>query len=157
MGAVAGRDPPAPAGATARVGAGIPADGQEPRGPVRDPDGRQRWLHRTQVPLTLYNNWVRWVWVYVQYLGKDNENLSPNPNPTWPDTKYAQSLGLLPQVFTVLGVPLWDTNTITKTLNFPEEAHTARLLFCGLGSNLLDGSWREYFPADAYLDPTATR
>ena len=54
--------------------------------------------------------------------------------------------------FTVLGVPIWDTNTITKTLNFPEGAHTARLLFCGLGSNLQDGSWRQYFPADAYLD-----
>ena len=79
-------------------------------------------------------------------------NLSANPNANFPDTKYSQSLGLLPQVFTVLGVPIWDTNTITKTLNFPEGAHTARLLFCGLGSNLLDGSWRQYFPADAYLD-----
>jgi hypothetical protein len=106
----------------------------------------------TQVPLTLYNNWVRWVWVYVQYLGAGNENLSANPNATFPDTKYSQSLGVLPQVFTILGVPLWNTNTISKTLNFPEGAHTARLLFCGLGSNLQDGSWRQYFPADAYLD-----
>src|SRR5271168_2391516 len=45
-----------------------------------------------QVPLTLYNNYVRWVWVYVQYLGANNENLSANPNATWPDTKYSQSL-----------------------------------------------------------------
>ena len=67
-----------------------------------------------------------------------------------PDTKYSQSLGLLPQVFTVLGVPLWDTNSIDVTLDFPEGAHTARILFCGLGSNLLDGGWRQYFPSDAY-------
>ena len=105
-----------------------------------------------QVPLKLYNNWVRWVWVYVQYIGQGNTNLSANANANWPDTKYSQSLGLLPQIFTVLGIPLWDTNTITPTLKFPEKAHTARLLFCGLGSNLLDGSWRQYFPADAYLD-----
>ena len=103
-----------------------------------------------QVGLTLYNNFVRWVWVYVQYLGKDNENLSANPNATWPDTQYSQNLGLLPQVFTVLGVPLWDTNSINVTLNYPQGAHTARILFCGLGSTLLDGNWRQYFPQDAY-------
>ena len=105
-----------------------------------------------QVPLQLYNNFVRWLWVYVQYIGKDNTNLSANPSASWPDTKYSQSLGLLPQVFTLFGVPLWGTNDISVTLNFPAGAHTARLLFCGLGSNLLDGSWRQYFPADAYLD-----
>ena len=106
-----------------------------------------------QVPLKLYNNFVRWVWVYVQYLGANNENLSAAPagvTAKWPDTQYSQSLGLLPQVFTVLGVPLWNTNSIDVTLNFPKEAHTARLLFCGLGSNLLDGAWRDYFPAGAY-------
>ncbi|MBV9196083.1 MAG: hypothetical protein JO168_18255 [Solirubrobacterales bacterium] len=107
------------------------------------------------VPLKLYNNFVRWIWVYVQYLGKDGENLSLNPNAKWPDTQYAQSLGLLPQVFTVLGVPLWDTNTIEVNLNFPEGAHTARILYCGLGSNVLDGGWRQYFPADAYPDRIA--
>src|SRR5262249_42479425 len=106
-----------------------------------------------QVPLTLYNNFVRWVWVYVQYLGKDGENLSANANPTWPDTQYSQSLGLLPQIMTVLGIPLFGTNTIGVTLDFPQGAHTARLLFCGLGSNLNDGSWAQYFPPDAYKDP----
>ncbi len=110
-----------------------------------------------QVPLTLYNNWVRWVWVYVQYVGKGGENLSANPNAKWPDTKYSQSLGLLPQVFTVLGIPVWGQNHIGVTLNFPEGAHTARLLFCGLGSNLLDGSWRQYFPANAYLDASGNQ
>ncbi len=103
-----------------------------------------------QVPLKLYNNYVRWVWVYVQYLGQNNENLSANPGASFPDTKYAQSLGLLPQVFTILGVPIWGTNTIDAQLNFPEGAHTARILFCGLGSNLNDGGWRQYFPTDAY-------
>jgi hypothetical protein len=103
-----------------------------------------------KVPLTLYNNFVRWVWVYVQYLGKDNTNLSANQNAKWPDTQYAQSVGLLPQVFTVLGIPIWDTNSIDVTLNFPKGAHTARLLYCGLGSDLLSGGWRQYFPADAY-------
>ena len=108
-----------------------------------------------QVPLKLYNNWVRWIWVYVQYLGPNDVNLSANPNATFPDTKYAQSLGLLPQVFTVLGVPLWNTNTIDVTLNFPEGAHTARILFCGLGSNLNDGGWQQYFPAGAYPNAIA--
>ena len=111
-----------------------------------------------QVPLKLYNNFVRWVWVYVQYLGANNENLSAAPagvTAKRPDTQYSQSLGLLPQVFTVLGVPLWNTNSIDLTLNFPKEAHTARILFCGLGSNLLDGSWRAYFPAGAYPDQIA--
>lgn len=105
-----------------------------------------------QVPLQLYNNFLRWVWVYVQYIGQNNTNLSANPSASWPDTQYSQSLGLLPQVFTLFGIPLWNTNDISVTLNFPENAHTARLLFCGLGSNLVDGSWRQYFPADAYLD-----
>ncbi len=86
---------------------------------------------------------------------KTTRTCRPTPNPTWPDTKYAQSLGVLPQVFTVLGVPLWDTNQINVTLNFPQGAHTARILFCGLGSDLLDGSWSQYFPADAYPDAIA--
>src|SRR5262249_37390865 len=67
-----------------------------------------------------------------------------------PDTKYSKSLALCPQVFTLLGVPLWDTNTVDVTLNFPEGAHTARLLYCGLGSDIVGGGWRQYFPADAY-------
>ncbi|MGY6217785.1 hypothetical protein ACW73L_21710, partial [Methylolobus aquaticus] len=108
-----------------------------------------------QVPLTLYNNYVRWVWVYVQYLKADGTNLSLNDNPTWPDTKYAKSLGLLPQIFTLLGVPIWDSNTINVTLDFPPEATQARLLFCGLGNGGIDGGWRQYFPADAYPDHIA--
>ena len=108
-----------------------------------------------QVPLKIYNNFVRWMWVYVQYLGKNNENLSANPNARFPDTKYSQSLGLLPQVFTVLGVPIWDTNSIEVTLKFPPGAHTARLLYCGLGSDILGGGWRQYFPSDAYPDRIA--
>ncbi len=108
-----------------------------------------------QLPLTLYNNWVRWVWVYVQYLGANNANLSANASATFPDTKYCQSLGLLPQVFTVLGIPLWGTNSIGVTLNYPQGAHTARILFCGLGSDINGGGWRQYFPADAYPDMVA--
>ena len=45
-----------------------------------------------------------------------------NPNASFPNTPNAQSLGLLPQVFTVLGIPIWDTNTIDVTLDFPPEA-----------------------------------
>src|SRR5262249_37866816 len=103
-----------------------------------------------KVPLKLYNNFVRWVWVYVQYLGKDGANLSANPNASFPDTKYAQSLGMLPQVFTILAIPVWDTNSIDVTLTSPQGAHTARVLYCGLGSDLLSGGWRQYFPSDAY-------
>jgi hypothetical protein len=108
-----------------------------------------------KVPLKIYNNFVRWVWVYVQYLGKDGQNLSANNQASFPDTKYSQSLGLLPQVFTVLGVPIWDTNTIDVTLDFPQGAHTARLLYCGLGADALGEGWRQYFPKDAYPDRIA--
>jgi hypothetical protein len=108
-----------------------------------------------QVPLKIYNNWVRWMWVYVQYLGKDGANLSANPNASFPDTKYCKSLAILPQVFTVLGIPLWDQNTIDVTLEFPQDAHTARLLYCGLGSDINGGGWRQYFPSDAYHDGIA--
>jgi hypothetical protein len=107
-------------------------------------------LSGRHLPLKLYNNFVRWVFVYVQYLKADGTNLSIQTSPTWPDTKHAQALVLLPQVFTLLGIPLFNTNTLDATLDFPGEATSARLLFCGLGSNGVDGGWRQYFPADAY-------
>ena len=103
-----------------------------------------------KVPLRIYNNWVRWMWVYVQYLGKDGTNVSANPNATLPDTKYSKSLAMLPQVFTVLGIPVWDQNTIDVTLDFPQDAHTARLLYCGLGADIHGLGWSQYFPAGAY-------
>src|SRR6202034_2342616 len=77
-------------------------------------------------------------------------NLSANPNAKFPDTKYAKFAGVLPQVFTVFGFPLWDTNTLGVTLDFPAGAQTARLLYCGLGSDIYGGGWRQYFPAGAY-------
>ena len=107
-------------------------------------------LSGQQVPLKLYNNYVRWVSVYVQYLKADGTNLSLDPNTTLPDTRHAHHLGLLPQIFTILGVPIWDTNTIDVTLDFPPDATSGRLLYCGLGDNAIDGGWRQYFPADAY-------
>jgi len=105
-----------------------------------------------KVPVRLYNNFVRWIWVYVQYLGADGTNLSANPDPAFPDTKYSKSQCVVPPVFTLFGIPVWDQNTVEFTLEFPPEAHTARLLYCGLGSNALDGGWRKYFPAGAYKD-----
>ena len=112
-------------------------------------------LQNSQVPLRIYNNFVRWVDIYVQYLDAQGQNLSLNPHPTGQDTRYSQHLALMPQVFTVLGVPIWDTNHVDVTLNFPPQAVTARLLLCGLGSDLLSGSWRKYFPPDAYHDRVA--
>jgi hypothetical protein len=111
----------------------------------------------SQVPMTFYNNYVRWVWVYVQYLDAAGNNLSANPSYTFPDTAYSQNVGLLPQIFTVLGVPIWDTNTLTKTLTFPPKAVTARILYCGLGNSALDGGWRQYFPANAYPNLVAPK
>ena len=111
-----------------------------------------------QVPIRIYNNYVRWIWAYVQYIGTTRTattNLSANPSPKWPDTKYSQSLAIVPQVFTVLGIPLWDTNTVDVTLTFPPDAHNARLLYCGLGNDAYGGGWRQYFPADAYPDRIA--
>jgi hypothetical protein len=137
---------------SARKGAGIDIQVKNPGFWYGTQTSVSSGYNNGQVALTLNNNFVRWVWVYVQYIGKDGENLSANPNATLPNTRYSESLGLLPQVFTVLGVPVWGKNSIGVTLNYPKEAHTARLLFCGLGSSLLDGTWRQYFPADAYLD-----
>ena len=108
-----------------------------------------------RVPVRLYNNFVRWVWVYVQYFGADGTNLSANPDAAFPDTKYSRSVAVVPPVFTVFGVPIWDQNTVDFTLEFPEGAHTARLLYCGMGSTALDGGWRAYFPSDAYKDNIA--
>ncbi len=109
-----------------------------------------------QVPVKLYNNFVRWVTVYVQYLDAAGNNLShvtTGPPPKWPDTTYAKSLGILPQIFTLLGVPIWDTNTLTATLDFPDNAVKANILFCGLGNGAAEGGWQQYFkgayPADA--------
>ena len=107
-------------------------------------------LSGSQVPLKLYNDYVRWVSVFVQYLKVDGTNLSLDPNATFPNTRHAHHLGLLPQIFTVLGVPIFGTNTIDVTLDYPPEATNARILYCGLGNNGVDGGWRQYFPADAY-------
>ena len=107
-----------------------------------------------QVPLKLYNNWVRWVQVYVQYLGANDTNMSYNGSRTWPgsfpDTRNGLGVGTLPQIFTVLGIPIWDTNTLDATLTFPDGAHTARLLFCGLGSSINQGDWTQYFQPGTY-------
>ncbi len=100
------------------------------------------------VPLKLYNNYVRWVMVYAQYLDAAGNNLShvtTGPPAKWPDTTYAKALGLLPQIFTLLGVPIWDTNTLTATLTFPPEAVKARILYCGLGNSSAEGGWQQYF------------
>ncbi|MBV9582890.1 MAG: hypothetical protein JO057_30260 [Chloroflexi bacterium] len=106
-----------------------------------------------KVPIRIYNNWVRWMWAYVQYLGQNGDNLVIDSNAKWPSTRYSRSLVPVTQVATVLGVPLWDQNSVDVTLDFPSDAHTARLLYCGLGSNLNDGNWRQYFPSDAYTNP----
>jgi hypothetical protein len=102
------------------------------------------------VPLKVYNNFLRWIWVYVQYLGADGKNLSADANASFPDTKYSKAVCVVPQVFTMFGIPLWNTNTVDFTLQFPEGATTARLLYCGLGNEAYGGGWRQYFPADAY-------
>ena len=49
-----------------------------------------------------------------------------------------------------MGIPIWDTNTQTVTLNFPPGATSARILYCGLGNDAVGGGWRQYFPAAAY-------
>ncbi|HEU4329575.1 MAG TPA: hypothetical protein VFR40_00565, partial [Lapillicoccus sp.] len=98
--------------------------------------------------MTFYNNFVRWVTVYVQYLDVKGNNLShitSGPAPTWPTTTYAEGVGLLPQVFTLLGIPLFNTNTLSKTLQFPPNAVAANILYCGLGNDSADGGWEQYF------------
>jgi len=108
-------------------------------------------LSGTKVPVTIYNNFVRWVWVYVQYLGAGGVNLSANSGATFPDTPHAKFLDILPAVPTVFGIPLLYTNTLKVSLDFPAGAQTARLLYCGLGSDIFGGGWGQYFPG-AYPD-----
>jgi len=111
-----------------------------------------------KVPVTVYNNYVRWIWIYVQYLGPGGVNLSANPDAKFPDTSHAKFLGILPQIFTTLGIP-WGAflpvdvlkNTTGVSLEFPAGAVSARLLYCGLGSSIIGGGWRQYFPG-AYSD-----
>jgi hypothetical protein len=108
-----------------------------------------------QVPLSIYNNYVRCMWAYVQYLGKDGTNLSANPNPSWPDTQYSKALSVVSPVSTMLGVPLWGSNSANVTLTFPPDALSARLLYCGLGADVYGAGWRQYFPDNAYPDCVA--
>jgi len=107
-------------------------------------------LSGTKVELTVYNNYVRWIWVYVQYLGPGGKNMSANPDATFPDTKYSKFLGVVPPVPTVFGLPLLYSNSLKVTLDFPAGALSARLLYCGLGADIFGGGWRQYFPAGAY-------
>ena len=46
--------------------------------------------------------------------------------------------------------PLWNTNYTQVTLDYPEGAHTARILLCGLGHDPQGAGWRQWWPADAY-------
>ena len=87
------------------------------------------------MPLKLYNNYVRWVSVYVQYLKADGTNLSLDPDRDVPRHPPRQLPRPAAAGLHHLGVPIWDTNTIDVTLDFPPEATSARLLFCGLGDN----------------------
>ena len=56
----------------------------------------------------------------------------------------------MPQVFTVLGIPLVGHQHDRGELEFPPGSHVARLLMCGLGADIKGDGWRQYFPADAY-------
>jgi hypothetical protein len=108
-----------------------------------------------KLPLKIYNNFVRYVSVYVQYLGAGDKVVPPTGTHNALDTKYSKFLALLPQVFTIVGIPVWDSNTIEVELEFPEGAHSARLLYCGLGADALGNGWRQYFPDDAYKNQIA--
>ena len=147
VGAVPGRAPADPpyTGAGAAAGRRAQRPGQEPGRGLRDADDVGGYSNG-QLPLEIYNNWVRWIWVYVQYLGADNANLSLNANPTWPDTAYCKSVGLLTEVSTILGVPIWNDNRSRSRSTTP-RAPTPRAS-CSAGSAPRRGSgWRQYFPA----------
>ena len=103
-----------------------------------------------QVPLRLYNNWVRWMWVYVQYIGANDANLSANPNAEVAGHEVLQVARPLPQVFTVLGIPVWDQNTIDVTWTSPMTRTPRGCCTAGSARDINGGGWRQYFPADAY-------
>ena len=88
-----------------------------------------------QVPLTLYNNWVRWIWVYVQYLGRGRRQpVGQSERDSSRIRSTASPSGSIPQVYTMLGIPLWDTNTRRRHAGLPRgRAHgPAAVLRAGL-------------------------
>ena len=108
-----------------------------------------------QVPVKLYNNFVRWVTVYVQYLDAAGNNLSHvtpgrRRSGRTPPTPIARdpAADLHPARSADLG-----HQHARRTLDFPDNAVKANILFCGLGNGAAEGGWQQYFqgayPADA--------
>jgi hypothetical protein len=131
-----------------------------------------------QLPIKVWNNYVRYTSVYVQYLdGQGNlivppsaaggadgsswreavtqglEPLSGALPVTGSNTKYSTYVTEVPDMPTLFGIPIAEnTNYSEATLTFPAEARTARVLVGGLGHSPDDGGWKNLFPAGAYPD-----
>jgi hypothetical protein len=104
------------------------------------------------IPIKVWNNYVRYLSAYVQYLDGQGNPL-PISNPSGQDTQYSQFLVNVQDMPELFGIPFMENHNYgSATLTFPDGATAARLLICSLGSNRKGPTWRDFFPADAYPD-----
>jgi hypothetical protein len=102
-----------------------------------------------QIPIKVWNNYVRYVGVYVQYLDGQGNPLSPGSGTR--NTDYCDWLTDVPDMPELFGIPLEEGKNYSQaTLTFPDGATAARLLVCGLGNSAYGTSWRDFFPSNAY-------
>jgi hypothetical protein len=104
------------------------------------------------IPIKVWNNYVRYISAYVQYLDGQGNPL-PVSDTTGQNTQYSQFLVNVQDMPELYGIPFMeDHNYGSATLTFPDGATAARLLVCSLGSNWKGPAWRDFFPSDAYPD-----
>jgi len=99
-----------------------------------------------QVSLTLYNWYVRFLGIYLQFLEADGitpltltdipeyvaGTIIPQHDKT-SDTPTEMFIGVLGPIFTILGIPTWP-GFLTPTFTVPQEASTVRILASGIGA-----------------------
>ena len=103
-----------------------------------------------QIPIKIYNNYVRYLGVFVQYLDGQGERIPPSGT-SKRNTDYSQWVVDVQDMPTIYGVPfMQDHNYSEATLTLPSNASAARILMCGLGKSPHGTDWRDFFPSDAY-------
>ena len=99
-----------------------------------------------QVSLTLYNWYVRFLGIYLQFYSSGSTTplmledipeyvagtIIPDHDTTG-DTHTEMWIGVLGPIFTVLGIPTWP-GFLTPSFTVPQEASTVRILASGIGA-----------------------
>ena len=98
-----------------------------------------------QVNVTLDNWYVRYLGIYLQFIGENgvptplsqipeyvNGTIIPN-HPSGGDTAFDMFINVLNPEFTILGIPAWPGDTAV-IFNVPESATTVRILAGGIGT-----------------------